>query len=120
MAARTRRQTLRFCYTMNYRIPQYVRHVRCISTTEYAYLDGADPGRLSELVRTGKLQPDDARAATDTAEEDEVLQQISARRWEQLMRPLASASTSAMRPVHRRWMYRPIGQLRQALPRGDL
>jgi hypothetical protein len=119
-AARIRRQTLRFCYTMIYRIPQYVRHVRCISTTEYAYLDGADPSRLSELVRTGKLQPDDPRAAADTAEEDEVLQQISARRWEQLMPPLAAASSSALRPVHRRWMYRPIGQLRQALPRGDL
>jgi hypothetical protein len=119
MSERIARETLRFCYTMIYRIPQYVQHVRCITTTQYAYLEGADPGRLVALIQTGKLQPDDSRAAADAAGEDELLAEIQARRWEGLLGPAGEAAWP-LHAVRRRWMYRPLGRLREALPRGDL
>ena len=118
-AERIARQTLRFCYTMNYRIPQYVEHVRCVTTTRYAYLDGADPARFTALLQSGELQPDDPQAARDGADEDELLSEIQARAWEGLLRP-APEATRPLRSVRRRWMYRPLGRLREALPRGDL
>jgi hypothetical protein len=116
---RIARQTLRFCYTMIYRIPQYVKHVRCITTTRYAYLDGADPSRLIELIRSGKLQPDDADAAADAVGEDELLGEIRARRWAGLLEAAPEAA-GPLHSVRRRWLYRPLGRLRDALPRGDL
>ena len=44
-----RRQTLRFGYTTIYRVPQYVDHVRAVTSSKYEYVDGADPERLERL-----------------------------------------------------------------------
>jgi len=116
---RIARQTLRFCYTMIYRIPQYVDYVRCVTTTKYDYLDGADPARLGELLRTGSLQPDDPLGAADRAGEADVLKRLDDRRWEDLLGSVPE-QVGTLRPLRRRWMYRPLARLREALPRGDL
>jgi len=114
------RQTLRFCHTTVYRVPQYVRHVRCITTTRYAYLEGADPARLSGLLRTGRLEADDPRLPDNAQAEDEVLAMIAARDWARLLDAAPTPPAEQLAPLQRRWPFRPVDRLREALPRGDL
>jgi hypothetical protein len=119
-AAERARRTLRFAYTMVHRVAQYVDHVRALTTTRYAYIEGADPARLVALLRGGALQPDDATHASAEHEESEVLDMIAERRWQELLADPRPAPPAPRRPVHRRWMLKPIDRIREALPRGDL
>jgi hypothetical protein len=105
---------------MVYRVPQFVDQVRCVSTTRYEYLEGADPARFPELLRSGVLQADDAGYANGTAGEDEVLAFIAARDWNTLLQAAPGPAAAQRRTVQRRWPLRPIDHLRDALPRGDL
>lgn len=118
-AARVARQTLRFCYCMVYRIPQYVDEVRCITTTQFTYAPAADPERFIRLLRTGVLEADDAEKASDAKGEDAVLQMIHERAWDRLRGSAPSAEQSGFVRSRRRWLYRPVDRLRAALPRGD-
>lgn len=121
-AVRIARQTLRFCHTMVYRIPQYVPYVRCITTTHYEYLNGADPGRLIKLLKTGELEADDSYAEDNSESEDEVLEMIRQRDWNSIVQEgVVDQPTNILtKSVKRRWMFQPIDRLRDALPRGDL
>jgi hypothetical protein len=117
-AADIARKTLRFCHTMAYRVAQYVPQVRCITTTRYEYRDGADPQRLVALLRGGELEADDATHADDARAEDLVLSLIGARSWEAVIKA-TPLSGGTVRPVSRRWMFRPIDRIRESMPRGD-
>lgn len=119
-SAHIARQTLRFAYTMIYRLSQYVNQVRCVTTTRYEYFEGADLGRLPNLLRTGVLQADDASHARDLTGEDEVLGLIARRQWQTLLESAPGLPNAPRRSVRRRWFLRPIDHLREALPRGDL
>lgn len=119
-AMRIARQTLRFAYTMVYRLPQYVEQVRCVTTTRYEYFEGADPDRLPNLLRSGVLQADDACCALEFSGEDEVLSLIADRQWQALFEAVPAPALAPRRSVQRRWLLRPIDRLREALPRGDL
>jgi hypothetical protein len=119
-AANVARQTLRFAYTMVYRVPQFVDQVRAITTTRYTYHQGADLDRLPALLRTGVLRADDDARADGLEGEDQVLSLIAAHDWQTLLEAAPAASAAPPRRVQRRWMLRPIDQLRDALPRGDL
>lgn len=119
-SAHVARQTLRFAYTMIYRLSQYVNQVRCVTTTRYEYFEGADLGRLPNLLRTGVLQADDASHARDLTGEDEVLGLIARRQWQTLLESAPGLPNAPRRSVRRRWFLRPIDHLREALPRGDL
>lgn len=112
------RQTLRFCYTAVYRIPQYTRAVRSMKTTEYRYDLDADPKRFIDLLMTGRLQPDDGDFAGDTAGEDEVLALIEARRWADIHPPSDDAGMPGDR-LRRRFLYRPIDWIADRKPVGD-
>ena len=114
------RQTLRFAYTMNYRLPQFVDQVRCITTTRYKYFGGADPERLPNMLRTGVVQADDATYAINKSEEDEVLALVAQRNWEALIGSANELPNAPQRMVQRRWFARPIDRLRESLPRGDM
>jgi hypothetical protein len=121
-AAEIARQTLRFCHTMIYRVPQYVPYVKCVTTTRYEYQEGADPQRLIKLLTSGHLEADDNHAAVNCTEEDGVLELIRQRAWNALLEVNVGddSATGPTRPVRRRWMFRPIDQVRDAMPRGDL
>lgn len=119
-SARIARQTLRFAYTMNFRLSQYVDQVRCVTTTRYEYFEDADLDRLPTLLRTGVLQADDASCASDLRGENEVLGLIAARQWRALLESATVAPNALRRVVQRRWFLRPIDRLRETLPRGDL
>jgi hypothetical protein len=114
------RRTLRFCYTMVYRVAQYVPFVRAVTTLRYEYLEGADPARLVGLLRGGPLTADDPTEASDLGGENAVLDLVSSRRWTELI------DTGLHRPhgrrvdVGRRFPFQPIDWVRERLPRGDL
>lgn len=119
-AGRIARQTLRFAHTMAYRVAQFVDHVHSATTTRYEYRQGADAGRFERLLRGGMLEADDQTCADDTREEDVVLALIADRQWELLYSSLKRApALDEPYVVKRRWMFRPIDALREALPRGD-
>lgn len=117
-AQELRRQALRFCYTMTHRLPQYVGHVRSLSSAEYGYPPGADPQRLVDLLRTGCLQPDDATHGVDTTGEDEVLESMACGDWTSLA-TRGEANATTHRRVPRRWLLRPIDYIRCRMPVGD-
>jgi hypothetical protein len=112
------RQTLRFCYTAVYRIPQYTREVKARKTTEYRYDLDADPQRFIDLLKTGRLQPDDTTFAADTSGEEEVLELIESRQWARLV-PEPHVSGGQYGRIRRRLMYRPIDWIADKKPVGD-
>lgn len=118
--ARTSKQALRFCYTMAYRVAQFVDHVRCQSTTKYRYRFDADPRRLAALINTGRLAADDADFDSNDAAEEEILALIRERLWDQLANLVGASSSAPLQPIRRRWRYRVIDRIRAAFPRGDL
>lgn len=114
---RLRRMGLRYSYTTTHRLPQYVKHIRALSSFAYRYEPGADPQRFIDIVRTGKLQPDDPQFAPGTAQEDAIVQAMAAGEWQSLR-----SAGQAMLPtgrVRRRWMFQPLDFLRERLPVGD-
>jgi hypothetical protein len=113
------RQTLRYCYTMAYRLPQFVQYVRSITTTRYEYVEGADPGRLTRALQTNRLEADDSETASTTVGEDEVLNAIREGAWESLMKQ-SEIPPGRRLLVRRRPLYRPLDRVRESLPRGDL
>jgi hypothetical protein len=120
LAKHISRQVLRFVYTMVYRIPQFVDQIRCVTTTQYAYYQGADPDRLTQLFRTGILQADDSSYAESSTQEDEILGLIEQRNWQALIDAAPQPENAAPKAVHRRWMFRPVDGLRELFRRGDL
>lgn len=119
--AHVARQTLRFVHTMVYRLAQFVREVRCVSTTRYEYRKGADPTRFLDLLATGVLRADDDQYASDTAGEDEILRLVAERKWQQLLDWVPEHPTAQEKyAIQRRWLLRPLDRLRELMPRGDL
>tara|TARA_R100001143_G_C3360741_1_gene135399 strand:+ start:4748 stop:6169 length:1422 start_codon:yes stop_codon:yes gene_type:complete len=121
-AAKIARYTLRYAYTMIYRIPQYVDYVRSISTTRYQYFEGADPSRLTDLIENGRLRADDKCYSADLNEEDLVLNMISEKGWGTLRKKIPDESNflTPRFPIRRRLFFRPVDFLRDLFPRGDL
>lgn len=105
VAEQRRRMTLRFGYTINHRLPQYVREVRAESTTRLRYDLNADPARWIDLLRTGELRADDEASASDATEEDEVLARVRAGDWEAILAALAPPPQA-----HGRLLRRPVFQ----------
>jgi hypothetical protein len=117
---RIRQLTLRYCHSIVYRASQFVPYVRAKSTTQYEYLEGADPERLTRLLNTGMLEADDGDSSADSGAEIEVLRAIEMGRWSDLLTYHPEPLAAAIRSVRRRMIYRPIDRLREVLPRGDL
>ena len=117
-AAIVMRQTLRFLYTMIYRIPQYTSFVRAVATTRYRYDFSADPRRFIELLHGGELCADDETAADSAEAESAVLALIRDRRWDQL-RPSDHGLAGELRGLPRRFPYRIVDIVARHKPVGD-
>lgn len=113
------RKALRFGYTMACRVAQYAGFVRAASSSQYHYVVGADPGRLTRLLRTGDLKADDATHAIDSAAEDEVLDAIARADWSALHSDRALPDAATRQTMRRRWMFRPVDTIRAWMPVGD-
>jgi hypothetical protein len=120
IAERISKLALRFCYTMVYRVAQYVDYVRCVNPTEYIYLQGADPQRLTDLIRTGILAPDDGVSEASESAEEEIIEIINSRDWERLASGDDPTASKSRQSIQRRWMYRAVDRVRAALPHGDI
>lgn len=118
VARRIARQTLRFCHTAVYRLPQYTKEVRAVTTTSYEYDFAADPDRFVQLLATGRLQADDAATAPDARGEDEILDAIERRDWAALTTP-AQPTDVRFSKLRRRFTYRPIDWIGERKSVGD-
>ena len=114
---RLRRLALRFCYAMSRRLPQYAQEVRALSASSYRYAPGANPHRFIDLLRTGRLQPDNDNFAQDEAQEDAVLAVMEQGAWATLVAPPIAPHSESR--VKRRWLLRPIDYIRDRMPVGD-
>jgi hypothetical protein len=112
------RQTLRFLHTMVYRLPQFVPYVRLRTTTQYDYFEGADPDRLTALVKSGLLVGDDTQSAGDVTGEAPVLEAIANQEW-QALHAHAHPASGAPLEIKRRPIFRLTDVIRSRLPRGD-
>jgi hypothetical protein len=101
------------------RVAQYAGFVRAASSSQYHYVVGADPGRLTRLLRTGDLKADDATHAIDSAAEDEVLDAIARADWSALHSDRALPDAATRQTMRRRWMFRPVDTIRAWMPVGD-
>jgi hypothetical protein len=119
-ARRIRRLTLRFCFNMAYRVSQFVPFVEAVTTTQYAYYEGADPQRFIRLLQTGELEPDDATCEVSESGEDEVLAMIEAGQWEALFDGIGTTPARPAIDNGRRGLFRAVDRVRELLPRGDL
>ena len=116
---RIKRLTLRFCYNMAYRVSQFVPFIEAVTTTRYAYYDGADPQRFIRLLQTGEIEPDDETYADNEAGEDAVLDMMERGEWATLFAG-AGAPAKAEVDNRRRGLYRAVDRVREFFPRGDL
>lgn len=118
LTSRVRRNTMRFAYTMTYRIPQYVDYVKCINPTQYVYKSGAVGQRLIDMLKSGVLISDDGECAETEQEETAVLELIEQRRWEDLLGP-AGKITSSHYSIKRRFPFLGLDAIRSCMRHGD-
>jgi hypothetical protein len=107
LAGTIARQTLRYCYTMAYRVPQYTEFVKADATTRFRYDFSADPERFIALLRGGGLVADDQRFSGDCTEEDQVLGLIARRDWNALCASSVCEEKEYL-PLRRRLLARPV------------
>ena len=113
-------RTLRFLYVQLRRFPQYVDYVRACSTTRYVYHDGADPDRLTGLITSGRIEPDDPSTCEHSYEERVVLDMLREKEWRALSEyDDWSPPGPRLERVRRRFGLRWLDSVRERLPRGD-
>lgn len=113
----SRKNALRFAYTIAYRVPQYVEQVRCITPTSYVYRNDGDAERLVRLLTNGILEPSDTTYAKDSSEESAVLNLMQAREWEKLI--YNSKPGKELRSIDRSALSKLLYMARNLMPRGD-
>lgn len=113
------RRTLRFLYLRSNRFPQYVNYVRALETTRYTYFDGADPQRLVDMLKTGKVSADDRTYASDLMAEDQVVDKIKSKKWGLLADYVVLKPELQSLKLGRRFGLGWVDSIRARLPRGD-
>lgn len=117
---RTARMALRYLYTHGRRFVQYVRFVRAETTLRYHYLDGADPERLVNIFRSGRLEPDDDRFGRSVESETCIVGQMLAGQWDLLGEWQEELPALPRMEIRRRPGLRWIDNVRGVFARGDL
>ena len=113
------RKTLRFLYLSARRFPQYIDNIRAVTTTQYAYFEGAAAERLVAMFETGTVVADDTSYASDMLEENQVIELIKRKAWSQLADYQALYSDLKPLQVERRIGLRWVDTVRAKLPLGD-
>lgn len=113
------RQTLRFLYLSSSRFPQYVEYVRAIETTRYSYFEGANPERIFSMLKTGCVTADDPTFASNTNDEDQIVETLKKKEWAQLAEYLPPRLDFNPILIERRVGLRWIDNFRAKLPKGD-
>jgi len=115
------RGTLRYVYTALARFPQYFDYVRAIKTTDHLALEGADPRRLENMIKTGAVVADDTSVGSAQGEK-EVINLISDRSWERLIElaPEFNSENRIQQHITKHFPYNLIDKARSHLKRGDL
>lgn len=111
--------TLRFCYTMTQRIPQYVQYVKSISPTQYRYRSGADPEKFVSLLRGEALTADDSDYADDERAEGSIVNKMRLGEWDSLYVSRKADKQADDMNIARRRLFRPIDGIRLRMKRGD-
>jgi hypothetical protein len=117
LAARVRRNTLRFAYTMTHRVAQYVDYVKCVTPTQYVYKPGADGKRLIEMLKSGELIADDTEWVENERDEGTVLELIRQKRWMDLSDD--RQVSGSYQPIRRRFPFAGLDKLRSFMRHGD-
>ena len=114
------RKTLRYVYTALARYPQYFKYVRGVTTTDCEALKGADPNRLINILKTGKLTADDELIGT-LDEEKEILELIMHRSWKNIIDLSGGINDEAKIKLNflRSFPYNIIDRTRKHIKRGD-
>jgi len=118
-AGEIRRRALRFVYTYSRRLVQFVDFVRAESSFRRRFYDGADPARLTRLLATGRVEPDDPEEATDAGAEQVVVDAMAAGRWQDLASWEPPGQSTPELPIRRRRLLRWLDRARERLPVGD-
>jgi hypothetical protein len=111
--------TLRYVYTAFARFPQYFDYVRACQPTEFIFYEGADPGRLEKMIKTGKLTADDFSIGLEN-DEGEVINLIRNQHWERLMEIEPEFKNKNQLQIEKAFPYKYIDKARNYLKRGDL
>jgi hypothetical protein len=115
-----RRKTLRFVYLRSKRHPQYVDYVRALDVANYEYFKGANPNRIVEMLKTGKLQPDDKSFSESEDSEVTILEMLKNSDWKGLAAEgYSNNKTLLPLPIRPRFLFRWIDLLRNKFSRGD-
>lgn len=109
------RRTLRFVYVAARRFPQFNHQVRARETVRYDYFDGAGFERVEHMLRTGEVLADDATFAEDQSGEDEIVAEVRARRWENLVGHVEDRPVVSPLDIGRRRGLRWIDDLRRRM-----
>lgn len=113
------RRSLRYIYVQAARFPQFVNHVRSLTTTRYRYYSGADVGRLTRMLETGSLEPDDPKVGDGEAGENDILQAIMDREWVNLDKWEPPMPRLAPLNIGRSVWFSWVDGVRSLFPRGD-
>lgn len=114
-----RRKTLRFLYVRSHRFPQFVDFVKAIETTQYRYYQGADPSRIIEMFKTGKIQADDPIYAETEQYENEVLAALAKKEWGILANREVITPNCTTLNISRRIGFKWVDGFRAMFKRGD-
>ncbi len=114
------RSTLRFLYTSNRRVAQFVDSVRGLKVTKNKYYEGADAQIIIDTIMSGKLVPYDTYYAESSEFENEIINSIINGSWDSISNyDLADLSGKKELLIEKYWFYKVLDVLRNFLPRGD-
>ncbi len=119
-AQRTARLALRYLYTHGRRFVQFFKYVRAVTTLHYEYFAGANPQRIVEICRSGRLEPDDGRYGQNPEVETRVVNRVLAGDWGALGQWQEEVPVAPRMSVTRRFGWRWVDRVRGAFTRGDL
>lgn len=113
------RKTLRHVYLRAKRFPQFVDYVKANTTTQYEYFEGADANRLTSMMETGRIVPDDPVFANSPEDEKHVIDLLIQKDWATLNQYQPSSEIRKALSMNRGFGFQWIDKVREKLPRGD-